>query len=346
MTAPSTASMPTHAARVRDMIMGFRATRIVHAAACLDLATHLAEGACSASDLATRVGAEAGALRRLMRAMTGLGLLEQRGDDAFALTPLGEALRSDRGGSLRALAVLYGEPWMWQAYGGLLDGVRSGRTPFIEVHGQRFFDFLETRPDAAAVFDAAMSGYSAIEADAVAQACSLLATARHVVDVGGGRGVLLEALLRRHAHLRGTLFDRPPVVDAARPALQRGALASRIDCIAGDFFRRVEPSGADVYLLKSIVHDWEDDDAVAVLRSCRAAMASTSRLLIMERLLPEGGSAAGEEALLFDINMLVTAGGRERSLGEYDVLLRSAGLRLAGVRSTACALSILEAVGA
>ena len=340
------ASASAPAMRLRELVMGFRATQLMHVAARLNLADHLRHGARSARELAGVVGADAQALRRVMRALAGLGVLVQHDDETFALAPLGEPLCSDHDDSVHALAVLYGEPWLWQAYGALLQGVRSGRTAFDAVHGQRFFAFLQQHPHAAASFDAAMSGYSRSEAAAIAAAYVDFATMRHVVDVGGGHGALLAALLRRHPRLHATLFDRAVVTDAAHAAIATGDLAPRLHCVAGDFFERVEPAGADAYLLKNVVHDWEDDDALALLRACRAACIAASRLLLVERLLPEPGDAAPPDAVLFDINMLVTVGGRERSAREHAALLQAAGLRVTRVVPTAGVLAIVEAVRA
>ncbi len=331
-------------ARMRELIMGFRATQIVSVAAQLGLADCLRDGARSARQMATAVGADALALHRLLRALACLGVLAPTGDDSFELTPLGESLRSDRPQSLRGMAALYGQPWLWQAYGALMHSVRTGQSAFDQVHGQPFFDFLADRPDEAAVFDDAMSTFSANEVQAIAQAYPEFESMQHVVDVGGGRGVLLHALLRRHAHLHGTLFDRESVIAAAQQAPLDAAIAARLQCVAGDFFERVEPAGADAYLLKSVIHDWDDAAASALLFACRAAMAEgRSRLLLIERLLPDD-AATPSDAALFDINMLVTVGGKERSASEYAALLAGTELRMTRVLPTECGLSIVEAV--
>jgi O-methyltransferase domain/Dimerisation domain len=331
-------------AGLRELIMGFRSTQLVHAAARLDLAEHLRNGPRSAQELAPHVGAHAPTLHRLMRALAALGVLAPADRDGFALTAEGELLRSDADGSLRNLARLYGAPWLWQAYGDLITSVRSGEPAFDRVHGQPFFDHLAHHPDAAADFDAAMSSYSAGEARAVAEAYPDFSAMRHVVDVGGGQGLLLAELLRRHAHLRGTLFERAPVIAAAREPIAAAGLAAQLQ--AGDFFAGVAPAGADAYLLKSVIHDWDDERALAILRRCRAAMTPpASRLLLIERLLADD-PGAGPEAALFDINMLVTVGGRERSAADHEALLRGAGLRMTRVVATACALSIVEAMSA
>lgn len=338
------------AARMRDLIMGFRSTQLLYVAARLRLADHLRAGLTNAQRLAAVVGAEPIALRRTLRALAALGVLAQLGEDEFALTTAGELLCSEREGSLHGLADLYGEPWLWQAYGALLDGVCNGGVPFERVHGRSFFEYLEACPRAAARFDAGMSGYSKSAAAAIADALGELSELRHIVDVGGGRGVLLGALLGRHPRLSGSLFDREAVIAAARVDFSKADFAPRADCVAGDFFERVQPVGADAYLLKSVIHDWDDTRALAILARCRLAMAQApqarSRLLLIERLLAEPDDLAAPDSALFDINMLVVAGGRERSVREYAALLSGAGLRLERVTATGCALSIIEAVQA
>lgn len=348
-SAPAPAGPGGPAGRVRELIMGFRTTQLLYVAARLRLADRLQDGPRAARDLAPLVGAEPRALHRLMRALAALGLLAQRGDDRFELTPLGNELRSGQPHSHHDLAVLYGEPWLWGAYGAMLHSVRTGSAAFPEVHGQRFFDWLATHDAARATFDAAMGGYSATESAAIADACPEFGTMQHIVDVGGGRGALLRALLGRFERLRATLFDRSQVlddigdigdidgIDAVNGSRPRLVLRS------GDFFEQVEPAGADAYVLKSVIHDWNDEDALTILRACRRAMAVHSRLLLIERLLPDGDPASAPEAVLFDINMLVTLGAGERSAGEYGELLGRAGLRMTRVVPTACPLSIVEA---
>jgi hypothetical protein len=263
-------------------------------------------------------------------------------DGAYELTPLAECLRTDVPGSLHAVALIYGEPWLWQAYGHTLDSVRSGAPAFDGVHGESFYDYLEHHPDAGASFNDAMSGYSAEEAGAILAAYDFSDVAL-VVDVGGGHGALVAALLRAHPELSGIVFDRPDVIAGARRLLAEEGVAARSTCVAGDF-RAAVPGGGDVYVLKSVLHNWDDATAVQILQTCRRAMPGHARVLVAERVIPAGNAPA--EAKLFDINMLVVAGGQERTEAEYGALLRAAGFQLATAIPTGSALSLIEGLPA
>jgi O-methyltransferase domain/Dimerisation domain len=322
------------------MVFGFRLTQLVAVAAKLHVADRLCGGPRSAKALADATGADAGALRRLMRALVSEGVFAETADGGFENNALAELLRTDATASLRDVAMLYGEPWLWQAYGGLLHSVCTGRPAFEEVHGQGFYEFLHRHPAASERFQRAMSGYTAQEVTAICDACDLSA-ARTVVDIGGGQGALVAALLDRHRLLHGIVFDLPEVIEGARRSLGEAGLSPRCRCVAGDFFEAV-PSGGDAYFMKSVLHNWPDDAAVRILRVCRRAMPDAGRLIVAERVVPEGQGAS--EAKLFDINMMVTVGGRERTLEEYRTLMQAAGLRLVRSIDTTSALSVIEAV--
>jgi hypothetical protein len=329
-------------ATLHRLIYGFRITQLLAVLARLGIPDRLAAGARSAEALAREVGADAPALHRVMRALASEGVLEEGADGCFALTPLSELLRSDAAGSLRDVAALYGEPWLWHAYGNLLHSVRTGGSAFEHVHGEPFYEHLQRHTEAADAFQRAMSSFTAREIDAIGAACEqagVLRDARTLIDVGGGHGALAAALLQRHPQLRAVVFDTADVVAAAAPALADGG--ARFTCMAGDFFRAV-PAGGDVYLLKSVLHNWRDEPASAILRSCRRAMRTGARVLICERVIEPG--ARGAEAKLFDINMLVTVGGLERTAEQYAALLHAAGLSLQRVLPTASPLSVLDAV--
>src|SRR5262245_28216159 len=270
--------------QLREQIMGFRTTQMIHVAAKLKLADHLAAGPRSPLELAASVGAEPLALYRLLRALASLGIFAGDAGGAFALTPQAELLRSDVQGSLRDVALLYGEDWLWQAYGGLLHSVRTGDPAFVKAHGQPLYGYLHEHPRAAVQFNAAMSAFSVQEALAILEACDFSA-ARSVVDIGGGHGALLAALLRAHPTLSGTLFDLPSVVAGAAHLLNEAGIADRARRIAGDFFDEA-PSGGDLYLMKSVLHNWDDVDARRILSTCRAAMNAGARLLVIERVVP------------------------------------------------------------
>lgn len=325
---------------LRQLIMGFRTTQLIYVAAKLGLADHLREQPQTPERLAQAVGADHQALYRLLRALASLGLFAETADGAFALTPLAEHLQTDAARSLRSLAILYGEEWLWPAYGRMLYSIQTGRPAFERAHGQPLFDYLSDHPTAAAQFDEAMSGYSAQEAAAI-QAAYDFSAATSVVDVGGGHGALLAVLLRAHPRLSGVVFDRAPVVAAARGLLDQAGVGSRATCVAGDFFVTL-PDGGDIYLLKSVIHNWDDAAAGRILRACRQAMAPDARLLVIERVVPEGNTPS--EAKLFDINMLVVLGGRERTEREYRALFEASGFRLTRVIRTQSPLSLIEGV--
>jgi hypothetical protein len=316
--------------------MGFRTTQLLYVAAKLGLADHLREGPQSAPHLGKPSGGRSDALYRLLRALGSLGLVTESKDGFFALTPSGGLLQTDVPGSLRSVAVLYGEEWLWQAYGQMLHSVQTGKAAFEQVHGQPLYGYLAGHPAAAASFQQAMSGYSDLEAKAILEAYDF-SRVRTVVDVGGGRGKLLRTLLAANEHLSGILFDLPPVVEPALP----GLTVPRLQGIAGNFFDEV-PAGGDLYILKSVLHNWEDAPAVKILQNCRRAMGKETRLLVAERVIPPGNTPS--EATLFDINMLVVTGGQERTEIQYGALFQAAGLKLERVLSTHSPLSLLEAV--
>jgi hypothetical protein len=325
--------------RVRRLVMGFRATQLVHVAARLGIADLLRDGPQDASALATAVRAHPRALYRLLRALASLGLFAETPEGRFQLTSLGELLRGDAPGSLRPLALLYGEDWVWRAYGGVFHSVMTGRPAFEHVHGQGLFDYLQRHPEAAASFDYGMTAYSEQEAAAILGTYDF-ADAGTIVDIGGGAGALLASILTAHPRARGVLFEQPGVIDRARDLMTRAGLVERCATEGGDFFERV-PSGGDLYVLKSVLHNWDDADGAAILRACRSAMHSRARLLIIERVIPEGNEPS--EAKLFDINMLVMLSGLERTVDEYRTLLRSGGFDLTRVIPTAAPVSVLEA---
>ena len=322
---------------LREQIMGFRATQMIHVAAKLGLADLLAAGPRPVEELAAMAGAEPQALHRLLRALASLGIFAEDPAGDFVLTPQAELLRSDVQGSLRDVALLYGEDWLWQAYGNMTHSVRTGAPAFTKTHGQPFYGYLHAHPRAAARFNAAMIGFSSHETAAILEAYDF-SDVRSVVDIGGGHGALLAALLRAHPQMSGTLFDLPSVLAGAASVL--GEMGERARTVAGDFFDEA-PAGADLYVMKSVLHNWDDTDAQRILSTCRAAMAPEARLLVIERVVPDGN--APSEAKLFDINMLVVAGGRERTEPEYRRLLEQAGLALTRVGGTRSPLSVIVA---
>lgn len=325
--------------RLRQLIMGFRLTQLIHVAARLGLAEHLAARPQTAAELAPLVGAAPGPLYRLLRALASVGVFAETTGGVFEMTPMAQLLRGDRPGSLRSTAMLYGDEVLWDAYGRLSSAVTSGKTAFDHLYGQPFYDYLGRHPATAALFHEAMTGFSEQEAAAILAVWDFPAV-RTLVDVGGGQGALVAALLRAHPQLQAEIFDQSSPAEDARRLFADPAIQARARFVQGDFFASV-PEGADLYVLKSIIHNWSDAAAVKILRTCRAAMPPHGRLLLAERVVPPGNEPA--EAKLFDINMLVTAGGQERTEAEYETLLQTAGLEMKRVIPTRSALSLIEA---
>ena len=326
--------------RLRQLIMGFRITQMIHVAAKLELADHLARKPQTARELAPLVGAEAVPLHRLLRALASIGVFAESAGSVFEMTPMAELLRGDRPGSLRSTAMLYGDELLWNAFGQLSRAVANGKSAFEQLHGQSFYDYLGEHSTASALFNDAMTGFSEQEAGAILEAYDFSAV-RAIVDVGGGQGALMAALLHAHAPLHAVIFDRSPPTDDTRRLFERLDVPGRAEFVQGDFFVAV-PGGGDLYVLKSIVHNWQDDDATAILRNCRLAMPPRGRLLVGERIIPPGNAPA--EAKLFDINMMITVGGQERTEAQYAALLAAAGLKMARVIPTRSPISLIEAV--
>jgi ubiquinone/menaquinone biosynthesis C-methylase UbiE len=341
-TNHQTEQMPTAmlANVLRQQIMGFRVTQLIYVAARLGIADQLAQGPQPVAELAKHSDAEPGALYRLLRALASLGLFAETTDGTFALTPATHLLQRNVPGSLYGLALLYGDEWLWQAYGKMLYSVQTGASAFEQVHGQPLYGYLEQHPEAASAFYGAMSAYSGQEVVALLAAYDFGPVTK-LIDVGGGHGALLAALLRAYPTLMGVLFDLPPVIAEAQQSLGETGIADRIEWVAGDFFQGL-PAGGDLYLLKSVLHNWNDEQCITILKHCRQAMNQTGRLLVVERVLPPGNEPA--EAKLFDINMLVVVGGQERTAADFQALLHAAGFRLTRLIPTGSPLTLVEAV--
>lgn len=303
---------PVAEATMRTLIGGAIRTQAIHAAAKLGIADHLALGPRTAADLAERVKAHAPTLRRLLRFLAASGVFVEQDDGRFALNRVAEHLQSAHPRSLRPSAIRAGEG-MWRVAGGLLSAVRSGRTPYEEIHGTTFFERADPL-EMSARMSATAGGLGAAIA-----ALETIGSARTIVDVGGGNGALLAQLLAARPGLHGVLFDRPEVVAAARPGLE-----ARCEIAAGDLFTEV-PDG-DVHLLSWVLHDWDDEKAARILRGCRSG-----RLVIVEVILPDRAEASQAapgvpaDPYALDLQMLLLTGGRERTLSEYKALLRGAG---------------------
>lgn len=333
---------PDAAQTMLGHVTAYWLSQLVFVAAQLGVADALRTGPLGVAALAKRVGAHAPSLRRVLRALAGHGIFAETADGRFRLTPLAATLRSDAPGSMRDFARMMVEGYNWQAWGDLLHGVRTGERPFDHVYGGPLFPWLHAHPTDERIFAAAMASISGTQNAAVARAYEFgrLGT---LVDVGGAHGHLLGAILRRHRRLRGILFDQPQVVEAATRSGFLAGVAARCEVRGGSFFDGV-PAGADGYLMKYIIHDWDDERALIILRHCREAMRSDGRVLVVEHVIRPGN--VPDWAKLLDINMLVLPGGQERTRVEFRDLFARAGLRLRRVVPTASPVGILEAVPA
>jgi SAM-dependent methyltransferase len=320
---------------------GMWIAQCVATAARLGIADALAQSQPQGSaTLARAVGADASALARLLRALASLEVLTEPLPQQYALTPVGELLRRDVPGSMRDWLIAETDTPHWQAWGKLYEGVRSGRTVVPQLFGMHIYEYYETHPQDRACFSRAMGNISALVAQGTVQHYDFSRT-RHVVDVGGADGGLLLAILDANPHVRGTVFDRPHVVEAARQAIHAKNYQARCEVVGGDFFQAV-PSGADLYVLKFILVDWKDEEAARILQNCRTAIVPDGKLLVIEMTIPDDNRPSA--AQLFDLNMLVMTGGQERLVSECGTLLAKVGFRLTRVIPTGSPFHVLEAV--
>jgi hypothetical protein len=322
------------------LLGGFAISQSLHVAARLNLADLLAEGARTVDELARETGTQAGPLYRVMRLLAGAGVFRQEVNRSFSLGPVGQVLRTEGPGSMHAMALHLCEAPSWRAWGDLLHTVKTGETAFAHANGAEVFPYYAAHPESAEPFNRAMTEMSAAVAEAVVRAYDFSGFER-IVDVGGGHGHLLAAIMRENPSARGIVFDQPEVVEGARGAVAE--LAGRLEAVGGDFFAAV-PAGGDAYLLKHIIHDWDEERALTILRNIRAAMKPEARLLLVEWVVPEGDEPS--MAKLGDVHMMVMTGGQERTAEEYGQLFERAGFRLTRIVETESQMAVIEGVKA
>ncbi|MGH8728885.1 MAG: methyltransferase [Burkholderiales bacterium] len=324
-----------------QMITGHYVARGIYVAAKLKLADHIAGGVATSEALAQATKTDAASLYRLLRALASVGIFEEQADKRFALTPMAEFLRSDVPGSLNAFAIMVGEEHHWNGWEGLRYSVETGKSSFEHRYGEQFFPWLSKRPEYAVNFDEAMTSHSAIENEHLVAAYDFSGI-RTLVDVAGGHGTTLAAILRANPAMKGILFDMPHVIETARARLKGSGIENRIELVAGDFFANA-PKSADAYFMKHIIHDWGDEECIKILGNCRRGMNQGGRVLIAEIVLPAGNEPSPAKWL--DLTMLVmTHGGRERTESEYRDLLARAGFKLTRVIQTEGAIGLVEGV--
>ncbi len=324
-----------------NMVTGCWVSQALYVAAKLGIADLLHEGPQSCKRLAEATQTHAGSLYRVLRALASVSIFAEDEKGCFSLTPLSEPLRAGVPGSLRAFAIMLGEPEHWRAWEGVLHSVRTGQPAFEHVFGMPHFRYFAEHPEAARIFDEAMTSRSSQENEAVVAGYDFADT-QTVVDVGGGQGTLMASILQAYPKARGVLFDLPHVIGMSRTRMASAGHTARCEFVAGDFFASL-PAGGDLYLLKKVIHDWDDERAQLILTNCRNAMSSTGRLLLIEPVIPPGNDPSFNK--LLDLLMLVwTSGGRERTESEHRALLALAGLNLNRLIPTRSGVSIIEAV--
>jgi hypothetical protein len=330
-------------AAMLDLTIGHWIARLTYVAAKLKLADLLKDGPRTAAQLATATGVQAPALYRVLRTLASVGVFAETKGGRFKLTPLAATLRSDVPGSMRAFAIMINEKYTWDSWTELLHGLKTGEIPFVKAHGVHPFEYLEQHPDDLAVFGESMTSLSGTENPTIAAAYKFSAI-RTLVDIGGGHGSLLATILKVNPKLKGVLFDQPSVIARAKQDQHVTAkgIAERCTLESGSFFEAV-PAGGDAYIMKYILHDWNDEQCVKILANCRAAMNEKGRVLVVDNVIPPGNDPSWGK--LVDIQMLII-GGRERTKQEFAGIFKQAGLKLMRVVATKCPLSIIEGVRA
>lgn len=345
--SPQTSSTPPHAAssdpndRMMQMIFGYWITQIVRGAAECHLADLLQGRSLTADQIALAQDMDAEATFRFLRACASLGLASYDGKAKFASTPLLDTLRSDHPRSLRGLALSQAAPGHWQPWGRFTDVLRTGKSQTLKVLGCELFDYFAKTPAEAEAFTQSMNDLTATVSQAASHAINL-ENVSCAVDVGAAGGAFLVALMKASPTLRGIAFDLPNVAQSARIAAAEAGVADRMSVVGGDFLDSV-PSG-DLYLLKHILHDWDDQACVAILGNCLRAMKPGGRIAVIELVLGEIGEPG--LAPLMDVNMMVMLRGRERTFAEYGALFKAAGFGDVKIAPTSTPMAVLEATAA
>ncbi len=327
---------PTPRQQMLQMITSYWSATSIHVAAKLRLADHVKNAPQTADTLAMLTGTQPQALYRLLRALSSVGIFEEDADGRFGLTPMAECLL-DMHGSQRAVALMMGDEH-YRSWGELLYCVQTGKPGFDHVYGKPIFDWLSEHPEEAKIFDAAMTGFHGPETQAMIEAYDY-AGINMLVDVGGGNGTVISAVLKKNPAMNGILYDLPNVIDRAKKNLADAGLASRCETIAGSFFESA-PAGGDAYQMRHIIHDWTDEQCHTILTHIRKVIPKSGKLLVIEMVIKPRNEP--QPAKWLDLNMLVLPGGKERTEAEYRVMYAKAGFELTRIVPTPTEVSVIE----
>ncbi len=335
MTVPQS---PLHI-QLMQMISGYWLSQGIYTVAKLGVADLLQEGSRSYTELASATQTDASALYRLMRALASVGIFSETRPHSFSLTPLGEHLCSEHPKSQKAQAIMLGEPHHYQTWGHLLHSIKTGESAFNHSWGMGIFDYFKSHPDDAEIFAKSMNNFSVTEVAALIPVYDF-SEFTTLVDVGGGYGEMLGQLLQQYSNHQGILFDEEYVITHCHPTLKKYGVEHRCQTISGNFFASVPPGG-DAYLLKHILHDWDDEMAIMILRNCCRVMPEHGKVLVMELVIPTGDTPSASKML--DLNMLVMCqGGKERTEAEFAELFTQAGLKLTQIVPTEEDICVIE----
>lgn len=319
------------------LITGYWISQAIYAAAKFGIADELKNGPRSVEELAEATSTNVDALYRLLRALASKGIFAEGDSRQFALTPLAEPLRSDVPGSKRALALMSGDE-QFRTWAEIDYSIQTGGIAFEKVFSKPIFEYLGENPDKAKIFDAAMVGIHGRESEVILDAYDFSGV-NVLADIGGGNGSQITGILQRHSSMKGILFDLPHVIGRAKDPIDAVGLADRCELVSGNFFESI-PQGADAYMMRHIIHDWDDDKSLTILRNCHQAMSSSSRLLVVESVIPPGNEPFGGKFL--DLVMMLIPGGKERTEDEYRMLFDEAGFKLTRIVPTSTEVSIVE----
>ena len=341
MSAPANQLVNEQPANVQmlQIISGFWISRGVYVIAKLGIPDLLKSGPKTAEELAEATKMHAPSLFRILRALASVGVLSSANGGRFAQTPVSETLVTDAPGSLRWFAVSELGQEHYPAWGNLMHSVKTGEIAFDNFFGVDIWKYFQQNPEDAAVFNDSMSSVTAATNEAILSLYDF-SNFGTVVDVGGGHGGLITSILKRNPKVKGVLFDAPEVIEGARPKLEATGLAERCETVDGDFFKSV-PAGGDAYVMKWIIHDWDDEKSITILRNCRSRMRANGRLILVDCVVPE--SDEPHFSKFIDLNMLVMTGGKERTAKEFEQLLGAAGFKLLRIIPTELPTSIVEA---
>jgi hypothetical protein len=320
--------------------MGFIVSQAISVAARLRVADYLQDGAKSVEEISALTHTHAPSVYRLMRALSSVGVFSRDAENCFANNPVSEFLRSDHPESLRGIIDMMGDHEHWRSHGNMLQSVKTGEIAFNYTFGMPVFPYFAANPHVAEIFDNAMTSFSSIIAPAVAAAYDF-SGAKTIADIGGGHGFLLSNVLKTNPEANGILFDQPQVVTGANDLLKGHGVSERTEIVAGNFFEEI-PVEADIYLMKHIIHDWNDEQSGTILRNLAASAPKGAKLLLVESVVEEGDSPSTSKVM--DLNMLVMTGGKERTAKEYSELFDKTGFKFIAVHPTQSPLQIVEAV--